>query len=80
MYYMGDVDAPMRRGTFKGVCPIEEYCKTEFWDWLKGWAVQKMGGPILTIYTSYNVVLVNELHLWVTMIAPALKFLVALIF
>jgi len=33
---MGDVDAPMRRGTFKGVCPIEEYCKTEFWDWLKG--------------------------------------------
>jgi len=40
----------------------------------------KMGGPILTIYTSYNVVLCTELPLWVTMIAPALKFLVALIF
>jgi len=36
MYYMGDVDAPMRGGTFKGVCPIEKYCKTEFWGWMKG--------------------------------------------
>jgi len=43
--------------------------------------VQKTGGPILTIYTSYDVFLRKKLPFWgVAMIAPALKFLVALFF
>jgi len=40
----------------------------------------KKGGPILTIYTSYDVLLHRELPLGVMMIAPALKFLALLIF
>jgi len=40
----------------------------------------KSGGPILMIYMLYDVFLCKELPFGVTMIAPALKFLVALIF
>ena len=39
--------------------------------------MQKTGGPILTICTSYDVLLRKEFNFGVSMIAPALKFLVA---
>jgi len=51
-----------------------------FGHWVKRWAVQQIGGPILTINTSYDVFLHKELPFGFTMIAAALKFLVALIF
>jgi len=42
--------------------------------------VHKVGGPILTIYTLYDVFLHKELPFGVVMIATALKFVVALFF
>jgi len=42
--------------------------------------MQKIGGPILRIYTSYGVFLCKELPFGVTIIALVLKFLEALIF
>jgi len=42
--------------------------------------VHKMGGQILTICMSYDVFLCKELRFGVTMIAPVLKLVVALIF
>jgi len=42
--------------------------------------MQKTGGSILTIYTSYDVLLCKELPFGVVMIAFALKFLVVLFF
>jgi len=48
---------------------------------VKGWAVQKMGGPTLMICASYDVLLCKELPFGVTMISHVLfKFLVSLIF
>ena len=41
--------------------------------------MQKMGGPILTIYRSYGMFLHKKLPFGVTVIVPALKFLMALI-
>ena len=35
--------------------------------------MQRAGGPIFTIYTSYDVFLCKELHFGVAMIASALK-------
>jgi len=62
-------DTATGKGTFGVLWPIEKHCKAP-----AGWAVQNMGGWILMIYTSYDV------FLRVTLIAPALKFLVALNF
>jgi len=42
--------------------------------------VQEMGWPILTIYTSYDMFCASSCLLGVTVIAPALKCLVVLIF
>jgi len=47
---------------------------------VKGWAVQKTGGPILTVFTSYDVFLRKKLLFGVAMIASVLKVLVALTF
>jgi len=42
--------------------------------------VPTMGGPILTIYISYNVLAQGVAFFTVAIIAPALKILVALMF
>jgi len=77
-YYMG-CDAPLGRGTCGSV--RKALYSTGFWGWMKGRAVRKTGGPVLTLYTSYDVFFHRELPCGgVAMIAPALNFSVALIF
>jgi len=51
-----------------------------FWKLLKGWAVQKTAGPILTIHMSYDVLCTRSCLLAVIMTATVLKFLVVSIF
>jgi len=72
---------PAREGQFCDAwCSIEKRCKAQ--DLAIGYKSElcKMGELILTLCTSYDVLLHKELLLGVAMIAPALKFLVALIF
>jgi len=58
-------DAESGRDIFRGVWPTEKHCKALCFGvsegWIKGWAVKKTGGPILTICTSRDVILRKEL-------------------
>jgi len=70
MYYMGYRWSHWNR-------PTERH---RIWGLGKRASFAKMDGQILTIYMSYNMFLQKQLSFWVAMIAPALKFLVGLIF
>jgi len=60
-YYMV-CKCPNEKGDFCVVWPIEKYFKTyDFGDWTKGMSCAKTGGPVLTIYTSYDVFFRKEL-------------------
>ena len=73
-----DVDSPTGRAVLG--CHGRLNRVIGFWGWVKGRAVQSTGGPISTVYTSYDVFLRSDLPLGVAMVAPALKFLMALTF
>jgi len=49
---------PCGKGHFWGISLIEKH---RFGSWVKGQAVQKTGGPILMIYTLYDVFLFKQL-------------------
>jgi len=48
----GDVDAH-RKGHFWGC--LAAWKAYSFGGWVKGWVVPKKGGPILTMYTLYDI-------------------------
>jgi len=61
MYYIVE-QTTHRKGHFWVVWLIGKHCKAQdFWGLVKGWAVQKMGGPIITIHMSCAVFLHKEL-------------------
>ena len=61
VYYIG-IDASTGRDTFGVFDWLNSIVKYRILGgWVKGWAVQKMGGLILTIYASYNIFLHKEL-------------------
>jgi len=72
---------PEEGALLRGVWPVEKHCKAyDFEGCGKRVSCAKTDGPILTMYTSYEVFLRKQLSLGVAIIAPMLKFLVALIF